>query len=78
MTQPDPDKVREWFRDGTLVYTLKHDRWRKNVSVKVNSTTISVAGDNAIEIAERIHAWLAALELNSDPNIQYETEKEGE
>lgn len=56
------DEAREWHKDGTLLYTLKHAGWKKGIEQFQNATTIKVEGDNAEAVAETILKALSAYE----------------
>jgi len=55
-------EAREWHKDGTLLYTLKHAGWKKGIEQFQNATTIKVDGDNAEAVAETILKALSAYE----------------
>jgi len=66
-------KNKVWNRVGNLLYTSKHYGWQKGVELFQNETSISVIGDYATEVCDRLMSYLssdkdssAEEELNRD------------
>lgn len=68
MTHPEQEPASgvEWHRDGSLIYTLVEDGRRKGKPIMVNGMEVRVTPakhhdqEDAVRLAERIHAALSA------------------
>lgn len=51
-----------WYRDGGLVYRLKHWRWDKGKELFENETTVRIEGKDSELLAEELLDYLRTKE----------------